>query len=150
MRGKSWVPYYVGGKPLNAITDGDDRYAVHADDEIVGWELFGEAALRVGRHKIVHEPVIWGGNARGDEGWQLYDLVADPGEIHDISEEMPELLESMIGHWHDYVRQTGTVWGAAADEPIPDDRDTSLLHDVLLDQVNAWMDVAPGHMPVIA
>lgn len=130
MRGKSLVPYFVDGKALPVINgeaqEGHgDRYAVHPSDEITGWELFGQAArtcpifapetamltfhaVRRGRFKLVHEPKQWGGNAEGDEGWQLYDLVADPAERDDLSDKLPDVKAEMVKHWDEYVKWSGT------------------------------------------
>ncbi|HRZ78254.1 MAG TPA: hypothetical protein P5248_12840, partial [Bacteroidales bacterium] len=33
------------------------------------------------------------------ERWELYDLVADPSECHDLAEEQPELLSELIELW---------------------------------------------------
>lgn len=166
MRGKSWVPYLIDNKPLipDGIPEGHrDRYAVYPADEYIGWELFANAAcacpascpfrptdtvtpVRLGKWKLVHEPKAWGGNAEGDEGWQLYDLVADPAERIDLSDEHPEVKAKLLQHWEEYVQWSGTVWGEGATAPIPADRDTSLLHDDLLEQINFWVEeTAIGH-----
>jgi arylsulfatase A-like enzyme len=64
-------------------------------------------ALIDGRYKI-HYPLL----DRGGEGkFQLHDVVADVGETHDLTEEKPELLESMLGQleaWQESVRKSQT------------------------------------------
>jgi arylsulfatase len=49
MRGKSWVPF------MNASAQGGVS-GIHGDDDFMGWELFGRAALRKGQWKIVNMP----------------------------------------------------------------------------------------------
>ncbi|GFZ51561.1 Uncharacterized sulfatase [Saitozyma sp. JCM 24511] len=103
MRGKSWVRYFGGGQP-------DGISAIHSDDDpAFGWELFGRAALRRGKWKILHVAPAAGG--RPDGKWQLYDMSVDPGEVNDLSEEHPDVLDDLLRQWELYVEQTGTVWG---------------------------------------
>ncbi|KKL27569.1 hypothetical protein LCGC14_2383840 [marine sediment metagenome] len=61
------------------------------------------SALRKGNYKLIewHEELLTGGHA-----WELYDLIADPGESTDLSKTEPELLEEMLGdlnEWRDEV-----------------------------------------------
>ena len=67
-RGKSLLPWLQG------------QAAVHDDDTITGWELFGRKAIRKGSWKAVFIPT-----PTGPETWQLYDLANDPGEINDLA-----------------------------------------------------------------
>lgn len=68
-------------------------------------------ALRKGKYKIVHIPVIFGG--RKDGKWQLYDLAADPGETQDLGDKLPEKLQELLADWEKYVLDAGVVWGDA-------------------------------------
>ena len=105
LRGKSWVPYFKSGH--------DGMEMIHTnDDPAYGWELFGRAALRKGKYKILHVGPAAGG--REDGKWQLYNMDADPGEIHDLSEKNPEIMKELLADWEVYVQQTGTVWGPDA------------------------------------
>lgn len=36
--------------------------------------------------------------------WQLYDIVADPGELHDIAAEHPGLVAELVREWEDNWR----------------------------------------------
>ena len=69
------------------------------------------SALRKGKWKILHVGADAGG--RADRAWQLYDIVRDPGETHDLSETEPEVLKRMVVMWEEYVKDTGTVWNQA-------------------------------------
>ncbi|KAJ6164018.1 hypothetical protein N7470_002690 [Penicillium chermesinum] len=93
MRGKSWYPY---------ITGQSDR--IHPKDFIQGWETCGRAALRYGDWKIVFLP-----KPKGPEKWQLYNLIQDPGEIHDLADKEPERLNQLLKLWDQYVLETGVI-----------------------------------------
>lgn len=103
MRGKSWVPFMTGGAQGGVS-------GIHGDDEFMGWELFGRAALRKGNWKIVNMPE----DAFGKNRWELFDLSVDPGETDDLAESHPEKLQGLLKAWDQYVLETGTVWG----EPV--------------------------------
>jgi arylsulfatase len=47
----------------------------------------------------------------GKSQWELYDLEADPGEIHDLAKEYPEKIKELLTFWEQWCIQTGTVWG---------------------------------------
>lgn len=112
MRGKSMVPY------LEKKAD-----TIHEKDFINGWETCGRAACRKGDWKIVFIP-----KPKGPERWQLYNLVKDPGEIHDLSEQEPQRLKELMKLWDQYVLETGVIplspelgdWMAAMEEQMPE------------------------------
>ncbi|MGN0187939.1 MAG: arylsulfatase, partial [Candidatus Cryptobacteroides sp.] len=74
MEGISLMPLLSGGK-----IDGDRPIIVEHE---------GNKMLRKGKWKIVQE--------YKEEEWCLYDIVSDPTEMHDRSEDYPEILNSMI------------------------------------------------------
>jgi arylsulfatase A-like enzyme len=62
------------------------------------------SALRKGKYKLIewHEEYL-----SGKPAWELYDLVADPGEEKDLSEELPEILEELrqdLDEWKNEVK----------------------------------------------
>lgn len=85
------------GHSLLPITDGEAE-SVYSADEAIGYELAGNAALFQGDYKIVlnRGPV-------GDNSWQLYNIVSDPGETRDLASAMPGRLQSMLGRYQQYV-----------------------------------------------
>lgn len=91
IKGRSWAPLLRGEV---------DR--VHGEDVVVGWELFFHQAVRRGRWKAVFIP-----KPKGPERWQLYDVEADMGEVHDLAEREPAVLEEMIKYWLAYVSEFG-------------------------------------------
>ncbi|GME66194.1 putative arylsulfatase protein [Neofusicoccum parvum] len=91
-RGRSWVPHLSGAAD-----------AVHPDgQDVTGWELFGQRAIRKGRWKAVFIPA-----PLGKEEWELYDIDADPGEIHDLAEKEPKILTELLEEWEKYFAETG-------------------------------------------
>ncbi|KAK8232718.1 alkaline-phosphatase-like protein [Phyllosticta capitalensis] len=118
MRGASMAPF--------AASSSVER--VHAEDFVNGWETCGRAAVRKGDWKIVYIP-----KPKGPERWQLYNLRADPGEVHDLADKQPERLQELLKLWDQYVLETGVIplapelgnWIAATEAQMPE---------------NAWME----------
>ncbi|KAK5175744.1 uncharacterized protein LTR77_000883 [Saxophila tyrrhenica] len=135
MRGKSWVPFMTGSEASQTALD-----AIHDGTTSMGWELFGRAAVRQGRWKLVH--VGPPAKGREDGKWQLYDIEQDPGEIEDLSEGMPKKYDEMISIWEEYRQATGVVWGMSIkfgfDKPKSKPEEES---DDPVTQTQAWMEV---------
>jgi arylsulfatase len=68
------------------------------EDEGVGYELFEMKAYIQGDWKLLRLPEPF-----GTGGWQLYDLGNDPGEIHDLSANHPEVKAELIEAWQQYA-----------------------------------------------
>ena len=96
MQGKSWVGMLAG-----------DTQSPRTADDWLGWELFGNRAIRQGDWKItwLYEPF-------GTEDWQLFNLAEDPGEQQDLSNELPEKRQELIALWDEYVKTNGVIIGA--------------------------------------
>ena len=92
-RGKSWLNYLIG----NLAT-------VYSDDTPVGWELFGQEALRKGSYKILQVPKPYGSGT-----WELYNIEEDPGETENLASHKPEKLQELVNDWSIYVAETGLV-----------------------------------------
>jgi arylsulfatase/uncharacterized sulfatase len=77
---------------------------VYAEDEAIGYEVGGNAALFRGDHKIVMNrgPV-------GDSKWHLYNIVSDPGETEDLADAMPERMLVMSQAYEQYVLENGVL-----------------------------------------
>ena len=95
MQGKSWVDM-LAGKTQSART---------ADDWL-GWELFGNRAIRQGDWKIslLYEPF-------GTWDWQLFNLAEDPGEQYDLSAKFPEKKQQLVTLWDQYAKMNGVIIG---------------------------------------
>ncbi|SSD61728.1 related to Arylsulfatase [Saccharomycodes ludwigii] len=99
-RGKSWIPLLTG-KSEN----------IYQDDEYVGWELFGQRALRQGRYKILYIPKPFGSGE-----WELYDIKTDPGETIKLNDVYPDILDELVSKFSKYSYETGLVYFEPYDE----------------------------------
>ncbi|KAJ6535072.1 alkaline-phosphatase-like protein [Mycena capillaripes] len=117
MRGKTMLPWVVG-----------NQESIHEKDFIQGWETCGRAACRQGDWKIVFIP-----KPKGPERWQLYNLVSDPGETHDLAEEQPDKLQHLIKLWDQYVLETGVI-------PLSPELGAYIAATELQMEENAWME----------
>jgi arylsulfatase len=88
IQGRSFLPWLSG-----------DKERLYSDDEGIGWEVFGGRGLRRGKWKIT-----WSWPPYGPGRWQLYDLEQDPGSVHDLAEDNPDQLASMVAEWDEYAR----------------------------------------------
>ena len=43
------------------------------------------------------------------ECWQLHNLSLDPAEIHDRSKDRKDILDELLKHWRQYVKEVGVV-----------------------------------------
>lgn len=99
------------GRPVQLITGRDlgpllagEAERVYAADDAVGYELTGHAALFQGDYKLVlNQPPL------GDGQWHLYNIVEDPGEAVDLSENKPEMVRSMRQRYARYVDDNGVL-----------------------------------------
>ena len=82
---------------------------IEAESRELGWSAYGMDAYRKGKWKVLRLPVPYG---KGD--WQLYDLAADPGELHDLSSEFPDRVEVLANAWEDYADSNGVIQPNAA------------------------------------
>ena len=55
------------------------------------WEFEGQHAVRRGRWKLLTDPSPRLGAPR-EPGQQLFDLDHDPGELHDVSDQHPDVV----------------------------------------------------------
>ena len=91
------------GRDLSPLLDGSaDR--VYGEEDVVGYELTGHAALFQGDYKlVVNQPPL------GDGQWRLYNIASDPGEVVDLAAEQPVLFQRMLARYQRYVRDNGML-----------------------------------------
>jgi len=96
IQGKSWVPMISG-----------ETESPRTSKDWLGWELFGNRAIRQGDWKIswLYEPI-------GTQEWQLFNLAKDPGEQYDLSAKFPQKRQELIALWDVYVKKNGVIIGA--------------------------------------
>ncbi len=75
------------------------------------WEHEGNAAVRIGQWKLVR---------RWPLGWELYDMVADRTELHDLAAQHPERVLEMSAQYEQWAQRCGV---------IPRDKVLQMLHE---------------------
>lgn len=143
VRGKSWVPFFGRGEGVEQ----DPTWAIHSSSEPVGWELSARGALRKGDWKIVHFAKAQGGAGEGDEGWELFNVVQDPGETKDVAQDEPEKLQELLQCWDEYVVECGIVWGEGAVAPGLGKDEAPELWEDEMELQRCWMDARGGVTP---
>ncbi|KAH8810672.1 alkaline-phosphatase-like protein [Xylogone sp. PMI_703] len=143
IRGKSWVPLFARDEKV----EDDEMWAIHSSSEPVGWELFARGALRKGDWKIVYFSKAEGGAGEGDEGWELFNVVEDPGETNDLSEKEPQKLQELLACWDEYVVECGIVWGETAVAPGLGMDGAPALWEDEIELQKSWMGARGGELP---
>ena len=77
---------------------------VHADTETIGYELAGSSAIFRGEYKLVKNPL-----PKGTGKWELYDIQADPSEVHDLADEMHEVVAELQAAYEKYEEANNVV-----------------------------------------
>jgi arylsulfatase len=93
LMGKSWGPVLAGQ------TD-----SPRTEQDFLGWELFGNRAVRQGDWKI-----RWQYKSFGKGDWELFNLAVDPAERKDLASEHPDKLKAMLALWESYVRTNNVI-----------------------------------------
>jgi len=91
------------GISLAPVLNGTEA-SVRGAEDWLGWELFGNRAIRQGDWKL-----LWMCPPSGTGQWQLYDLKTDLGETTDLAEEKPDLRDRLKAHWDEYTLRNNIV-----------------------------------------
>ena len=83
----------------------DREKSIRGASDWIGWELFGNRAIRQGDLKLLYLLPAAGGS--GD--WALYNLKDDPAEMHDLSSKLPEKRKTLLDLWEQYVKRNGVI-----------------------------------------
>jgi arylsulfatase A-like enzyme len=79
--------------------------ATRTDADWLGWELFGNRAIRQGDWKLLY--LLKGAGGTGD--WELFNLREDPAELHDLSAKYPDKRKALLELWDEYVKRNGVI-----------------------------------------
>lgn len=91
--GTSWGPLLAG-----------QVESPRTEQDYLAWELFGNRALRQGEWKL-----RWQYKPLGKEQWELFNLVADPAERHDLAAEHPERVKALVALWDRYAKENNVI-----------------------------------------
>jgi arylsulfatase/uncharacterized sulfatase len=85
--------------------------SVYTSQDVVAYEIGGNAALIKGDYKIIYNR----GEA-GDSQWHLYNIQQDPGETLQLEKSEPEIYADLLREYERYVAENGVL-------AVPDDYD---------------------------
>jgi arylsulfatase len=91
------------GKSLSPVLTGEHA-TVRGPSDWLGWELFGNRAIRQDNWKL-----LWLCEPYGTGNWQLYDLRTDPAEMNDLASAQPEVREQLVRHWAEYAQANNVI-----------------------------------------
>lgn len=94
----------LAGKSMQPVLAGKTQ-AIRSSEEWIGWELFGNRALRQGDWKVLNLLKTAGGTGE----WQLFNLKDDPTETRDLAASQPAKLKQMTRLWERYAKDNGVV-----------------------------------------
>ena len=126
--GKPVLP--MTGKDLSPLFDGSQAQ-IHSEEDAIGYELTGHAALFQGDYKLVKNLA-----PLGDGQWRLYDIVRDPGETIDLKSEMPDRYQQMLSAFEQYTLENRV-------QPIPQgySRQGQLMSNFLVEHLSSGVIV---------
>lgn len=111
-QGSTAVP--LQGKSMWPLLAGRQQ-ATRSDTDWLGWELFGNRAVRQGDWKLLYLAKAAGGK----DDWELFDLKSDPAEMHDVSAKYPEKRTALLALWDEYVKRNGVILSDAGPFAAP-------------------------------
>ena len=90
--------------------------SIKQDERVLGWELFGQKAIRKGDWKLLwlSSKLAWLAAPENSESWRLYNIAKDPSEQHDLVTQEPDKFKDMLKIWQDYAKEQAVVlpeWG---------------------------------------
>jgi arylsulfatase A-like enzyme len=91
------------GMSLIPVLD-QSRMELREPTDWLGFELFGNRAIRQGKWKL-----LWLCPPAGPGEWQLYDVSADPGETQDVSSLNQTIKDSLLSRWSEYARVNNVI-----------------------------------------
>jgi arylsulfatase/uncharacterized sulfatase len=96
-------PAPITGRSLRPVLAGGAD-TVHPDDEPIGMEAAGSAALWKGAHKLVKDLPPY-----GDGQWRLYDIVTDPGETRDLKQSEAARFDELLEDYRRFAAKVGVL-----------------------------------------
>jgi arylsulfatase len=105
----------MGRSMATVLAESSD--SVHESATVIAGEMFGGRWISNGTHKAVLVAPPYGSDA-----WELYNVSDDPGELRDLAQNEPELLQRLITGWDEYAESVGVVFALPGeDQDVEDD-----------------------------
>jgi len=102
------------------------------EQDYLGWEIFGNRAVRQGEWKI-----RWEYKPFGTADWELFNLAADPAERRNLAAEHPDKVKALVALWDSYVRANNVILPSRS------------TFETLEDQLPPRVPDDPGYPPLI-
>ena len=77
---------------------------VYSENDAIGYELAGSAALFKGDYKLVRNFPPF-----GDKQWRLFDIKNDPAERYDLADKQPKRFTQMLADYNEYKSKVNMV-----------------------------------------
>ncbi len=90
MEGVSLAPVFAGEEPK---------------ERPLFWEHEGNAAVRLGKWKLVCKKGVGRGDTVKPDKWELYDMEKDRSELNDLSDKHPGRVKEMLEMWKAWARR---------------------------------------------
>jgi hypothetical protein len=120
--GKSMLDF-LGGKSS----------VVHESNDPVSYELAGSAATFMGDYKLTKSNPPF-----GDKKWRLFNIIEDPIESNDLSEQKPEIMATMMASYEKYSKDVKLI-------KVPEDYNpiVQIQKNVAKNQADEILDKVP-------
>jgi arylsulfatase A-like enzyme len=92
------------GKSLVPLLSGATE-SVRTEKDWLGWELFGNRAIRQGDWKLLNIRESAGGSSE----WELFNIKEDAGETRDLSQQEPAKRKALLALWDEYAKANGVI-----------------------------------------
>jgi arylsulfatase A-like enzyme len=121
LMGKSWVRMLAG-----------EQDSPWTDQDYMGWEIFGNHAIRQGDWKL-----RWEYQPLGKGEWELFNLATDPVERKDLAKERPDKVQALVKVWEEYARTNNVILPSRS------------MFETLKDQLPPRTPDDPGYPPLL-
>ena len=122
----------IMGKSMLSFLRGESS-VVHESDDPVSYELAGSAAVFMGDYKLTKSNPPF-----GNKQWRLFNIIEDPIESNDLSEQEPEMMATMMASYEKYSADVNLI-------EVPEDYNPVLQvqKNVARNQVEEITDIVP-------
>lgn len=105
----------------------------HPEDQAIGYELSGNAALFKGDYKLLRNlPPV------GDGQWHLYDIRRDPGEVQDLRTAKPQLFDELQADYAAWAADNGVLPMPAGYDYRQQAQSYAFKHSILPGLLKQW------------